>query len=107
MLANCKLTFQVTSSGCINRDVTCVQTAATPRHLRGADRPRCSRAQTCAATSAAAIAVPGDQPVGTCFQQCVTDAVTAASRRRFAAGARTRGCVEPFAAAPAAAGEAS
>ncbi len=104
VLANCKLTFQVTSSGCINRDVTCVQDCGDARATCEAPTQAALQAAiaTCAATSAAAIAAcQATNPVGTpLFQQCVTDAqATAAECRDAALAAAAPGlaaCVEPY-----------
>jgi hypothetical protein len=104
VLANCKLTFQVTSSGCINRDVTCVQDCGDARATCEAPTQAALQAAlaTCAATSAAAIAAcQATNPVGTpLFQQCVTDAqATAAECGDAALAAAAPGlaaCVEPF-----------
>ena len=104
VLADCKLTFQVTSSGCINRDVTCVQDCGDAR--AACEAPTNAELQTaieaCAATSAAAIAAcQATNPVGTpLLQQCVTDAqATAAECRDTALAAAAPGlaaCVEPY-----------
>lgn len=101
--ADCKLTFQVTSSGCINRDITCVQDCGEARVTCEAPTQATLQAAlvTCATASAAAIsACHAANPGGAALQQCITAAqANAAGCSDAAVQAAAPGlaaCVEPF-----------
>ena len=103
VLADCKLTFQVTSSGCINRDITCVQDCGDARVTCQAPTQATLQAAlaTCATASAAAIsACHAANPGGAALQQCITAAqANAADCSDAAVQAAAPGlaaCVEPF-----------
>jgi hypothetical protein len=103
VLADCTLTFRVTSQGCINRDITCVQDCGDARLACQAPTQATLQAAlaTCATTSAADIsACHAANPGGAGLQQCITaaqaNAATCGDAAVQAAAPGLAACVEPF-----------
>ena len=77
-LASCKATYQVTASGCINKDVTCVQGCGDARDACSAPTQSMLAAAIMACTAqekaAAAACVQANPGGGSALDQCVTTA---------------------------------
>ena len=103
VLADCTLTFRVTSQGCINRDIRCVQDCGNARLACQAPTQATLEAAlaTCATTRASAIsACHAANPGGAALQQCITaaqaDAADCGDAAVQAAAPGLAACVEPF-----------
>jgi len=88
-LASCKATYQVTASGCINKDVTCVQGCADARDACSAPTQSMLAAAMMACTAqekaAAAACVQSNPGSGSALDQCLTTAQANAFACRQAA----------------------
>lgn len=89
VVADCRATYQVTASACLNKDVTCVQdcrdaraVCAGPTEASLAAALAACASQQVAAVAACQAANPGG---GTAFDQCVTAAQASATTCRDAA----------------------
>jgi hypothetical protein len=104
VLADCKLTFQTTSSGCVNKDVTCVQGCADARTACEAPTRAALDAAIAAcraAGSAAVAACLAANPAGSsALQQCITgaqaDAYVCLDAALDAAAPGLAACVQPY-----------
>ena len=104
VLSGCRLTYQVTASACIDKDLTCTQGCVDAREACTAPTQATLDAaiQSCLTQEAAAIAAcqavnPGG---GTAFQQCVTTAQASAATCRdaalMAAAPGVAACIPPY-----------
>jgi len=88
-LASCKATYQVTASGCINKDVTCVQGCGDARDACSAPTQSMLAAAMMACTAqekaAAAACVQANPGGGSALDQCLTTAQANAFACREAA----------------------
>jgi hypothetical protein len=104
VLADCKLTFQVTSSGCINKDVTCVQgcgdarvTCEAPtRSMLGAAITACTADQANSIAACLATNPAGSSALDSCITAAQANAAVCRDAALDAATPGLAACVEPY-----------
>jgi len=104
VLADCKLTFQVTSSACINRDVTCVQGCADARltceaptrSMLGAALAACTADQANAIAACRAMNPPDSSALDSCITAAQANAAVCRDAALNAAAPGLAACVQPY-----------
>ncbi len=104
VLADCKLTFQVTSSGCINKDVTCVQDCgdarvtceAPTRSILGAALTACTADEGVAVAACRVANSAGSAALDSCITAAQANAAVCRDAAADAAAPGLAACVQPY-----------
>jgi len=104
VLADCKLTFQVSSSACINRDATCVQGCADARltceaptrSMLGAAIAACTADQANAIAACRATNPAGSSALDSCITAAQANAAVCRDAALNAAAPGLAACVQPY-----------